>query len=65
MISTIKISCMTCRKAKLIRNLTDRYICKYRESSFDPIVDDKPCKEWLPSKTDIELILIRSERKGG
>ncbi|MFX0133809.1 MAG: hypothetical protein ACFFDN_09200 [Candidatus Hodarchaeota archaeon] len=51
---SITISCFTCRKHKLIRNLINVYKCKHRKNSFQ-FGDNKPCDNWLPSKYDIKL----------
>ncbi len=56
----ITISCSSCRKCKRTIDIDDASLCRHRKDKFIAIYG-KPCSEWLPSKSDIKLILKRNQ----
>jgi len=50
-IPTIKITCDTCRKCKLLELC--KYKCKYEPNEFYPF-NRIGCEHWLPFKVDIK-----------
>ena len=65
MTAQIKISCRTCRRLKPAQ--MDMYSCRYRQDGRADYVNDlndSPCGEWLPSKSDVRLLIAADEQGG-
>lgn len=58
--AVFKVSCSTCRKSKPAIDC-EHSSCVNR-GAFRSLGDDKPCEDWLPSKTDVRIRLQRAER---
>jgi hypothetical protein len=60
---TVKINCASCRRCKSVTSRSAESTCAFRtDSSFNPLTSDRPCENWLPSKSDLKLYLLRERQ---